>query len=60
MGKYRILNDWGGYDGMKFHDDKEYDTVGEAVKAAVDSRYGASFLIVQIIDWEAITLTKKK
>ena len=51
---YRIVNDYGSYEGMKFHDDIEYPTVAEAVKAALDSRYGVPFLIVRVIDWEAM------
>jgi hypothetical protein len=51
---YRIVNDYGTYEGMKFHDDVEYETVAAAVKAALDSRYGVPFLIMRVIDWQAM------
>lgn len=47
---YRILDDYGIYEGMKFHDEIEYKTVAEAVKVAVNSGYGAPFLIVKVIE----------
>lgn len=50
--KYRILRDYGSYEGMKFEGD-EFATVDAAVKAALNG-YGGSFFIVQVIDWEAI------
>lgn len=50
---YRIVNDYGSYEGMKFHDEVEYKTVAEAVKTAIDSRYSVPFIIVRVIDWEA-------
>ena len=49
--KYRILWDYGS-EGHSFHD-KEFDTVGEAVKEAFGLKYCSPFLIVQVIDWEA-------
>lgn len=49
--KYKILRD---YHSENFvFDDKEYDTVDEAVKAAVTQSYSSTFLIVRIINWEA-------
>ena len=50
--KYKILFDYGAYEGMKFQDE-EFETVAEAVKHAMDLRYATPFLIVQVIDWEA-------
>lgn len=50
---YKIIHDYGGYEGMKFYDDKEYSTVAEAVKIAVDCGSYTKFLIVKVIDWEA-------
>ncbi len=51
---YKILNDYGSYEGCKFHNDIEYPTVAEAVKVALGSGYGVPFLIVRVIDWEAV------
>ncbi len=51
--KYRILFDYGAYEGMKFYDDKEFDTVAEAVNFAIELRYSTPFLIVSVIAWEA-------
>jgi hypothetical protein len=48
--KYKILHDYGAYEGMKFYDEKEFDTVAEAVRFALELRYGVPFLIVQVID----------
>ena len=50
--KYRILFNYGAYEGFKFQDE-EFDTVAEAVKHALELNYATPFLIVQIIDWEA-------
>ena len=51
--KYKIL--WDYYsEGHKFHDG-EYDTVGEAVKVAVNAHYSTPFLIVHVVEWTAIT-----
>lgn len=52
MKKYKILFDYGSYEGMKFQDE-EFDTVAEAVKHALQLSYSCPFLIVNIIDWEA-------
>lgn len=51
--KYRIINDHGVYEGMKFLNDKEYTSVNEAVKEAITSNYSTPFLIVSVIDWES-------
>ena len=51
--KYKILHDYGAYDGMKFYDEKDFDTVAEAVRFAIELNYSTKFLIVQVIDWEA-------
>lgn len=45
--KYKILFDY-GCEGMKFYDEKEFDTVDEAVKFAVSLGYGTQFMIVTI------------
>jgi hypothetical protein len=45
--KYRILYDYGSYEGMKLQD-KKFDTVDEAVKYAVSQNYSTSFIIIQI------------
>ncbi len=52
MKKYKILFDYGTYEGCKFQD-MEFATVREAVKYAVELQNGSPFLIVQIVDWEA-------
>ena len=46
--KYKILFDYGGYDGMKFYDEKDFETVDEAVKFAVGLNYATKFLIVMV------------
>lgn len=51
-GKYRIMFDYGNYEGMKFQDG-EYATVKDAVKEALSLNYSTPFLIVRVIDWEA-------
>ncbi len=48
--KYRIIFDYGTYEGMKLQDDI-FDTIDEAVKHAVSMNYGTSFIIVSI-HWE--------
>lgn len=53
MKKYRVVHDYGAYEGMKFYDEDGYNTVAEAVKAAVDANYSTKWIIVQLIDWEA-------
>jgi hypothetical protein len=54
--KYRIIHDYGAYEGMKFYNDVEYDTVDEAVKAALAVNYGTPFLIVHVVEWSATPL----
>ena len=49
--KYRILFDYGTYEGMKFYDEQEFETVDEAVKFAVGLRYSTLFLIVKVF-WQ--------
>ena len=46
--KYKILHDYGGYEGLKFYDEKDFDTVDEAVKFAVFLNYCTRFIIVKI------------
>lgn len=53
--KYRVLIDYGTYEGMKFWSDKGYDTVDEAVKVAMTSAAGSEFYIVKVIKWIAKT-----
>lgn len=50
---YKILHDYGTYEGCKFYDEKDFETVGEAVKFAIELRYGVRFFIVKVIDWQA-------
>lgn len=54
--KYKILWDYGAYEGMKF-DDMEFDTINEAVKEATSRSYTTKWLIVRVIvrviEWEA-------
>lgn len=49
---YRILWDYGTYEGMKF-EDGELATVDEAVKKALELAYTVPFFIVKVIDWRA-------
>ena len=49
--KYKILWDYGGYEGMKFHDE-DFDSVEEAVKTAISHAYSARWLVVKIIEWK--------
>lgn len=53
--KYKILRDYGVYEGMKF-EDQEFDTVDEAVKHAIGMNHCTPFLIVKVINWEATLL----
>lgn len=57
--KYKILHDYGAYEGMKFYDEKEFDTVDEAVKFAVNLNYATRFLIVHIA-WQPSPLNNEK
>lgn len=50
--KYKILWDYGGYEGLKFHD-VEFDSIDAAVKMATEQSYSTRWLIVKIIEWEA-------
>ena len=49
--KYRILHDF-GTEGHSFFPD-EFNSVADAVIAAIKLNYSTPFLIVQIIEWEA-------
>ncbi len=51
---YKILFDWRS-EGFKF-EDNEFQTVSAAVEHAVKLNYSVPFLIVQIIQWEAIRI----
>ena len=50
--KYHILFDYHS-EGMKFYEEV-FDSVSEAVDKAVKLNYCSPFLIVSIINWEAI------
>ena len=54
---YQILFDYGS-EGMKFYDQKEFDTVDEAVKYAVGLNYATKFYIVSIF-WEPSQIGKE-
>lgn len=45
--KYRIMFDYGNYEGYKL-EDAEFDSVDEAVKHAVAMNYSTTFIIVSI------------
>jgi len=49
MNEYKILFDYGSFEGMKFYNEKTFKSVDEAVKFAVRLGYGTPFLIVQIM-----------
>lgn len=49
--KYKILFDYGAYEGNKFYDEKDFDSVEEAVKFAVGLGYATKFRIVKVC-WE--------
>jgi len=49
--KYHILHDYGAYEGNEFYDEKQFDSVEEAVKFAVGLNYATRFRIVKIV-WE--------
>lgn len=48
MAKYKIMFDYGGYEGYKLQDG-EFDTVDEAIKHAVALSYSTPFIIVDIV-----------
>ena len=52
--KYRILIDYGVYEGMKFWDADGFDTVSAAVKEAVARSFSSPFFIVKVIEWSAV------
>ena len=52
--KYRILIDYGIYEGMKLWDENGFDTLNAAVKEAVTNSFSSPFLIIKVIDWSAI------
>jgi hypothetical protein len=58
--KYRILFDYGGYDGMSFmttgKEVAEFNTPDEAMKAALDSGWHTKFLIVKVIKWDVVEI----
>ena len=55
--KYKILIDYGIYEGMKFWD-KGHKSVDSAVKVAQANSYGFKFYIIQIVDWRAHVKSK--
>lgn len=48
QGKYKILFDYGAYYGFKFYDEKDFDSIDEAIKYAVSLNFSAPFLVVTI------------
>ena len=50
--KYRVLVDYGVYEGMKLQDE-DFDSVNEAVQWAIGMNFGRNFKVIQIITWEA-------
>jgi hypothetical protein len=55
-GKYRILDDYGAYEGMKWRADcecnpLEFDTPEAAIKHALDNSFGCKVFIVRMLDW---------
>ncbi len=46
--QYKILFDYGSYEGMKFYDEKEFETVDEAIRFAVGLNYSTPFLVVKV------------
>ena len=60
IGKYRVLVDYGPYEGMKFWDEKRFETVNEAVKFAISLNLSTPFLIVEVMEWEANIKVKSK
>lgn len=58
MRKYKILFNW-HTEGFKF-EDEEFDSVNEAVMHAAKLNYHTPFLIVQVIDWEAVEVLSKE
>ena len=51
-GQYRILFDYGSYEGLKLQKES-FATVDNAVKHALSLNYSTPFLIITIIDWKA-------
>lgn len=59
--KYRIMHDYGSYEGFNFYSDKEnipleYETIGEAIKAGMNAGYSTPFIVVHVIDWETLVI----
>lgn len=59
-GVYRIVIDYGAYEGMKFWDEIGYETVSEAVNDAIKCNFGSPFFIVRIVAWEAQEIAPDK
>jgi len=55
---YKVLIDY-GIEGFKFQDE-EFMMVSSAVAHAVKVNYGSPFLIVKVIDWEAVEKQKEE
>ena len=51
--KYRVLIDYGSYEGMKFASPDEFATVDDAVKFAINNSCGSPFLIINVVEWVA-------
>ena len=52
--KYRILYDFGS-EGFKF-EKGDFDSINDAVKKAIEISNCAPFLIITIVDWQAVGL----
>ena len=52
--KYRILYDFGS-EGFKF-EKGDFDSINDAVKKAIDTNRFVPFLIITIVDWQAVGL----
>lgn len=50
--KYKIMFDYGAYEGLKFQDE-EFDDVNTAVQHALALRYSTPFIIVIVVPWTA-------
>lgn len=51
--EYKILFDYGAYEGCKFQDET-FTTITAAVKHAMGLNYSSPFFIVKVIDWKII------
>lgn len=47
--KYKIMHDYGSYEGYRFVDEIEFDDIETAVKHAVAMAYPTPFIIVTVV-----------